>query len=90
MTDKQQETLLFFPEKFPLKIFGLDNPKLLDTIKQIVDKYVEANDILDIHSKPSKNGKYIAVTVTIMAQNKPQLDGIYQDLTDCPLVTMAL
>ncbi len=90
MTDKQEETLLYFPEKFPVKIFGLDNPQLLDTVNNIIEKYVDTKDILDTHSNPSKNGKYIAVTVTIMAQNKPQLDNIYQALTDCPLVTMAL
>lgn len=99
MTDKkhdykhehgQEESLLFFPEKFPIKIFGLDNPQLLDTVTGIINQYVEAKDVLDIHQNPSKNGKYVAVTITIMAQDKAQLDNIYQGLTDCPLVTMAL
>ena len=33
---------------------------------------------------------YLSITVTIEAISQAQLDAIYQDLTDCPEVIMAL
>ncbi len=90
MSEQKPESLLLFPEKFPIKIFGLDNSQLMPTVKDIIHQFVEPKDILSTHSNPSKSGKYIAITVTIMAQNQQQLDNIYQSLTDCPLVTMSL
>ncbi|MBT8072227.1 MAG: DUF493 domain-containing protein, partial [Xanthomonadales bacterium] len=39
---------------------------------------------------PSSSGTYLSVTVTIEATSKPQLDRIYQDLTDCEQVLIAL
>lgn len=90
MTEQQTDTLLSFPEKFPIKIFGLDSPELLKTVTHIIEQHVDGKDILDTHTNPSKKGKYLAITITVMAQSKEQLDNIYQALTDCPLVSMAL
>ncbi|MEE9354511.1 MAG: DUF493 domain-containing protein, partial [Methylococcaceae bacterium] len=41
-------------------------------------------------SRPSRQGKYTAVTVTIQATSQSQLDSIYQDLTRCEEILMAL
>ena len=38
----------------------------------------------------NRGGKWISVTVVIEATSKAQLDAIYQDLTDCADVLMAL
>lgn len=38
----------------------------------------------------SRNGRFAALTVTFVAQSKPQLDAIYQRLVDSHHVTMAL
>lgn len=43
-----------------------------------------------IKTKLSGSGKYLSVTVTIEATSKAQLDRIYQDLTDCEQVLIAL
>jgi putative lipoic acid-binding regulatory protein len=43
-----------------------------------------------VKTNPSSSGKYISVTVTIEAVSKAQLDRIYQDLTDCEHVLVAL
>jgi putative lipoic acid-binding regulatory protein len=39
---------------------------------------------------PSKAGNFVSVTATVEAQSKTQLDAIYQELTDCEQVLMAL
>jgi putative lipoic acid-binding regulatory protein len=39
---------------------------------------------------PSKAGNFVSVTAVIEAESRQQLDTIYQSLTDCELVLMAL
>ncbi len=43
-----------------------------------------------VRLQPSAEGNFLSVTVTIEARSKEQLDRIYQDLTDCEQVLMAL
>jgi putative lipoic acid-binding regulatory protein len=43
-----------------------------------------------VTTNASSSGKFISVTVTIEALSKDQLDRIYQDLTDCEHVLVAL
>jgi len=43
-----------------------------------------------ISARPSKDGKYLAVTVTIEASSQQQLDKIYMALNGCKAVTMCL
>ncbi len=84
------ETLLNFPERFPIKIFGLESDVYRQSVKEIIDNYVEKPHVLDWQENFSSKGNYLAITVTIMAQNKSQLDNIYMDLTSNAHVKMAL
>jgi hypothetical protein len=43
-----------------------------------------------IRLSPSKAGTFVSLTAVIEAESQLQLDAIYQDLTDCELVLMAL
>lgn len=88
--DTERESLLQFPEKFPIKIFGLDVADFTTAVEDIIATHVEPSDRLSWESNLSSKGKYLAITVTIMANSQQQLDNIYQDLTACPLVKMAL
>ena len=40
--------------------------------------------------KTSKHGKYLSITCTINAQSREQLDGLYRELCDHPMVVMVL
>lgn len=91
MTQEQErETLLEFPNRFPLKIFGLDNEVFTAAIKTIIERHVDLADQLNWQQNLSKKGTYLAVTVTIMARSQAQLDAIYNDLTREDSVKMAL
>ncbi len=84
------QSLLNFPEKFPIKIFGLDTDDYRLSVKEIIHRHVEESHRLNWQENSSSKGNYLAITVTIMAQNRVQLDAIYMDLTSNPLVKMAL
>jgi putative lipoic acid-binding regulatory protein len=40
--------------------------------------------------RPSKNGRYLSLTVTINATSKDQLDALYTELSRHPMVIMVL
>ncbi len=88
--EDDQPSLLNFPEKFPIKVFGLDNDEYRLLVKTIIENHVEKTDILNWHENTSSKGNYLAITVTVMAQSQAQLDAIYIDLTNSPVVKMAL
>jgi len=90
LTLKEGETLLKFPCEFPVKAMGLSCTQLEVAVLEIINRHVEnlAEDALKI--KPSKTGKYTAITITITAHSKTQLDAIYTDLSDCEYVSIAL
>lgn len=85
-----RETLIEFPEKFPIKIFGLDSSDFTEAVEAIIAKHVEKAQRLSWQTNVSSKGKYLAITVTILATSQQQLDNIYLDLTANPLVKMAL
>jgi len=43
-----------------------------------------------IKSRPSGKGNYVAITITITAHSKQQLDNIYLELNACETVMMCL
>lgn len=79
-----------YPCEFPIKAMGLASASLHLAILDIVQRHAPEADDSMLKSRPSSNGKYLSVTVTITAQSREQLDAIYTDLTACELVLMAL
>lgn len=83
-------SLLQFPCDFPIKAMGLDADDFAAQVVMIVQRH--APDLREnaVTLRPSGQGRYVSVTVTIQAQSQAQLDAIYQDLTACKAVLMAL
>jgi len=89
-SNKDNESAFSFPCDFPIKAMGHATGNFEITVLEIVRRH--APDIAEgaFKSRPSSNGKYLAVTVTIRAESREQLDAIYMDLTACEHVIMAL
>lgn len=85
-----EETLLEFPCQFPIKAMGENNGKFDLIVVGIIRQHVNDLNKQAVKTRLSKGDKFLSVTVTIEAASKKQLDSIYQDLTDCPDVLMAL
>jgi putative lipoic acid-binding regulatory protein len=86
----QAETLLEFPCKFPIKAMGRSDGDLEAVVTAIVLSHAELYAGEPVTVQPSSSGNYLSITVTIEASSKAQLDRIYQDLTDCGQVLLAL
>jgi putative lipoic acid-binding regulatory protein len=87
---EQQQTLLEFPCKFPVKAMGRDQNDFEALVTEIVLEHAVLYAGEKVTINASSSGKFISVTVTIEALSKDQLDRIYQDLTACEHVLMAL
>ncbi len=85
-----EETLLKFPCEFPIKAVGLAEADFEVLVLTLIRRHIPQLREDAIRSRASKDGKYLALTVTVMAESKEQLDSIYQDLTNHEKVLMAL
>jgi len=92
LPDQAEEDLFEFPCRFPIKAMGRSEEGFEATVVRIVRSHAELweDEALPVSSNPSRNGNYVSVTVQVRATSRAQLDAIYQDLTDCPDVLMAL
>ena len=86
----QAETLLEFPCEFPVKAMGRHEEDFETLVTGIILSHAEIFMDIPVTRNPSSSGTFLSVTVTIEAQSKVQLDRIYQDLTDCERVLVAL
>jgi uncharacterized protein len=84
-----EETLMEFPCSFPIKAMGKATDDFDALIVEIVRRHHPDVTEGAVKSRPSREGKYISVTVIIEAQNREQLDNIYLELTAHESVLMA-
>ena len=84
------DTLLEFPCRFPVKAMGRNDDGFEQLVTEIVSRHAELHADEQVRTQPSAQGNFLSVTVTIEATSKAQLDRIYQDLTDCEQILMAL
>lgn len=88
------ESAITYPTQFPIKVMGKNTPALKLAIVELITPFlVDAQGRaggLEVTERPSENGNFLALTLTIQAQSQQQVDDIYRALTTHPLVLMAL
>lgn len=80
--------LLEFPCSFTFKIVGNAGPKLTDNVLHVIQQYAPG-DYTPI-TKPSSQGNYCSVSVTIHAVDINQIESLYQSLSSIDGVIMVL
>ncbi|HYW57195.1 MAG TPA: DUF493 family protein [Polaromonas sp.] len=86
----RQESLIEYPSLFPIKVMGVKVDGLVNAITMIAREFDPAFDASTIELRESKGGKYIGVTITIMATSREQLDELYRTLSTHPMVKVVL
>lgn len=69
---------------------GKDEPGFHDAVAEILKRHVAPMETLPVTKQPSREGRFVSITVTIEAQSREQLDALYRDLSAHELVLMAL
>jgi putative lipoic acid-binding regulatory protein len=88
--NRNEETLMEFPCRFPIKAMGKFDDGFEGRITAIVLNHADLWPGESVRAALSKAGNYISITVVVEATSRDQLDAIYQELTDCEQVLMAL
>ncbi|MSQ17982.1 MAG: DUF493 domain-containing protein [Betaproteobacteria bacterium] len=83
-------SLLAFPTEFPLKVLGKRHERFAQTMLAVVMRHAPYFRPETIEMRPSREGQYLSLTFTINAVSREQLDALYQELCDHPMVTMVL
>ena len=78
-----------FPLVFPLKVIGRNELDFEGFVLSVVQTHAPLS-ARTVSTRPSQGGKYLAVTVTFVAESRGQLDAIYQELSSHPRVLVAL
>ncbi len=86
----QDETLFEFPCEFPIKVMGHANDTFEIEVVNLIRKHVPDLGENAVTRRESTKSNYAALTITITATSREQLDEIYKDLTACEHVIMAL
>ena len=83
-------SLIEYPCDFPIKVMGKTQAGFAQTVLAMVQSHAPDFDGSTMEMKTSKGGKYLSVTCTIRATSRQQLDALYQQLCDHPMVVMVL
>jgi hypothetical protein len=88
MTDADE--LFQFPCEFPIKVMGRDSVSFRSLTLAIVERHAGPLEAESIAERLSRKGRFLALTYTIRAESRGQLDRIYQELTDSGVVLVSL
>jgi uncharacterized protein len=82
--------VLAFPCDFPIKVMGKTQAGFAQAVTEVVRRHAPDFDPATLGMRPSREGKYLSLTCVVRANSREQLDGLYQELCDHPMVTMVL
>ena len=86
----ENTSVIEYPTAFPIKVMGRREPRLVQTIVEIVQRHAPDFDPATVEMRLSKKNSYLSVTCTVRATSREQLDALYQELCDHPSVVMVL
>ncbi len=86
----ETETALAFPCDFPIKIMGKTQAGFAQAILEVVKRHVPEFDESTLEMRASREGRYLSLTCTVFVSSRYQLDELYRELCDHPMVTMVL
>lgn len=84
------QDLLSFPCEFPLKVLGRTGDEFRSHVRGIVERHVGVLEQARISERLSRDSNFLAITFTISAQSREQLDALYRELSASESIVMVL
>lgn len=85
-----EQSLVEFPYQFPIKIMGKTQAGFAQSVIEVVQRHAPEFDPSTLEMRSSREGRYLSLTCTVSATSREQLDELYRELCDHPMVTMVL
>jgi putative lipoic acid-binding regulatory protein len=88
--DPESESPLKFPCSFPIKVMGRHEGNFESAVVAMVSSHFGPLPEGSVRSRASSNGRFVSVTVTVVAESRAQLDDVYRTLTASEQVLFVL
>ncbi|GAB4165117.1 MAG: YbeD family protein [Rhodocyclaceae bacterium] len=85
-----ESAALTFPCDFPIKVMGRRQEGFAQGVAALVLRHAPDFDAGSMQMRASRHGTYLALTCTIRARSREQLDALYRELTAHPGVAVVL
>jgi putative lipoic acid-binding regulatory protein len=86
---QDQKELIEFPCHITIKVIGSNSDLFIQDVNSILLNFYEKK-ACDISSRSSKNDKYIALSVRVLAKSREQIDSVFGALSKSVHVKMVL
>jgi len=83
-------SLIVYPSPFPIKVMGQRVDGFVHAVTLIARAFDPQFDASTIELRESKGGKYLGITITVIATSREQLDELYRTLSTHPMVKFVL
>lgn len=85
-----EQSLIEYPSAFPIKVMGLHVDGFTESVVAVAKQFDPGFDGATLEARASKAGNYLALTITITATSRQQLDELYRALSTHPMVRFVL
>ena len=87
---EQEPPKIEFPCEYPIKVLGRRTDEFRGVILEVFERHAPGFDQEAITVRDSTKGTFTAITVTIVATGKDQLDALHKDLMATGHVQMVI
>jgi len=81
---------LEFPCAFPIKAMVESGPAARAAVLAELARQVRFDPASDVRVRPSRNGRFESITITVQVESRDQLESLYQALRQLDVVKMML
>lgn len=90
LTPEQRESLIEYPSRFPIKVVGVNEDGFVTAMTHIAKQFDPSFDAATVELRESGGGKYLGITLTVLATSREQLDELYRTLSTHPMAKWVL
>ncbi len=87
---KLEGSLIDYPCDFPIKVMGQSRQGFAQAVAEVVVRHDPEFSASSMQMRSSSGARYVSLTCTVRAVSREQLDALYQELCDHPMVVMVL
>jgi hypothetical protein len=86
----EPESPFKFPCSFPIKVMGRHEADFEALVISMISGHVGEIPAGSVRTRASSSGRFLSVTVTVIAESREQLDNLYRTLTASERVLFVL
>lgn len=81
---------LEFPCSYPIKVMVEQAPAARRAVLAVAARHARFSIATDVRYRPSRNGRFESITITVQVESRTQLEDLYQAMGQLEAVKMML